>query len=239
VAFDAADPLRLGRWWSVALGWPVAVEDDEGVELAVPSALDSPGEVPSLSFNPVRDSKTVKNRVHLDLASESQEGQEATVERLVSLGARPIDIGQHGVPWVVLADPEGNEFCVLEPRERFVATGVLACIVLDALDPGALARFWVEASGWAVAEEFPEGVSLRRPSGLPPDLDLVRVTEPHAVKNRVHFDVAPLTGYVRDDEARRLLRLGARSVDVGQGPDVPWVVLADPEGNELCVLGGS
>jgi hypothetical protein len=79
---------------------------------------------------------------------------------------------------------------------------------------------------------------MRRPGGRPPDLDLVLVpvTDRKAGKNRVHLDVAPHPGDDQAAEVERLVALGARPADVGQGPDVTWVVLADPEGNEFCVL---
>jgi predicted enzyme related to lactoylglutathione lyase len=193
--------------------------------------------VPALVFGPVPDVKRTKNRVHLDLASESAAAQQAIVERLVARGATHVDVGQRDVPWVVLADPEGNEFCVLEPRDRYRDTGPLAAVVLDAADPPALAEFWVAASGWVVRSRAADGlaVSLHAPHGGPPDLDLVHVPEAKTVKNRVHLDVRP---YERDDqleEVERLVELGASPVDVGQQA-VTWVVLADPEGNEFCVL---
>ena len=79
-------------------------------------------------------------------------------------------------------------------------------------------------------------MSLYRPGGQPPDLDLVRVPDRRKVKNRVHLDVAPWSDDDRDAEAARLVGLGARMIDVGQGPEVTWRVLADPEGDEFCVL---
>jgi hypothetical protein len=79
-------------------------------------------------------------------------------------------------------------------------------------------------------------VSLHRPEGRPPDIDFVPAAEAKTVKNRLHLDVAPRPEDSRDAEVNRLLVLGARHVDVGQGPEVSWVVLADPEGNEFCVL---
>jgi hypothetical protein len=78
--------------------------------------------------------------------------------------------------------------------------------------------------------------SLRHPSGKPPALDLVHVDDPKQGKNRLHLDVAPNAGDDQEAEVNRLLRLGARQVDIGQGDDVSWVVLADPEDNEFCVL---
>jgi predicted enzyme related to lactoylglutathione lyase len=113
VVVDATDPAALARWWAEALGWTITLEEPDEVEVE-PPGLDGLG-VP-LVFVPVADPKVGKNRVHLDLRSATADDQAAQVARLTGLGARPADIGQGDVPWVVLADPEGNEFCVLSPR---------------------------------------------------------------------------------------------------------------------------
>jgi len=231
VVFDAADPGSLGRWWSEAVGWPVEYEAPD--EVVVASGEEG---VPSLVFVDVADPKVAKNRVHVDLPSASADDQAAIVDRLLAAGATRADVGQRGVPWVVLHDPDGNELCVLEPRPAYPeATGV-AAIVIDVADPQRLAGFWVAATGWVVVTDHPDHVALRRPGGAPPDLDLLRSTDPKVGKNRLHLDVAPFVDDDRDAEVDRLLALGATEVDVGQGPDVTWRVLADPEGNELCVL---
>ena len=234
----AADPAPIARWWAEALSWPITFEDP-GEYAVEPSTDNDPTTgVPSLTFCPVPEPKTVKNRVHLDLASQSLDDQRAIVERLIALGARPVDIGQRDVPWTVLADLEGNEFCVLDPRDRYTGVGPLAAIVVDALDPLALARFWEHASGWTIGYESEDAVSLHAPHGRPPDVDFVRVADAKTVKDRVHLDVAPFAEDDRDAEAQRLIDLGATPVDIGQhdDPETTWVVLADPEGNEFCVL---
>lgn len=105
---------------------------------------------------------------------------------------------------------------------------------IDARDPGALARFWAEALGYAVGEEDEGGVELKRPHAAAPAIVFAPVPEEKTVKNRLHIDVNA-TDRSRDEEVERLLALGATKVDVGQR-DVTWVVLADPEGNEFCVL---
>jgi AcrR family transcriptional regulator len=113
---DAADPVRLARFWAGALGWEVASEEPDEVDVCPPGfRYPDPSALP-LVFVPVPEPKKGKNRVHLDLATESVAHQAAEVERLLALGAVPADIGQGDVPWTVLADPQGSEFCVLSPR---------------------------------------------------------------------------------------------------------------------------
>jgi len=105
---DARDSEALGRWWLEALHWVIVNDDPDEFEIR-PEADRLPG----LIFVPVDERKQVKNRLHLDLRPDDQD---AEVERLVALGASRIDIGQGEASWVVLADPEGNEFCVLRGR---------------------------------------------------------------------------------------------------------------------------
>jgi Glyoxalase-like domain len=106
---DARDPGRLARWWAEALDYQITYEKPDEVEIR-----SSPDELPGLIFVPVREPKHLKNRLHIDLRPADQESE---VERLVNMGARHVDVGQSDVAWVVLADPEGNEFCVLSTRE--------------------------------------------------------------------------------------------------------------------------
>jgi predicted enzyme related to lactoylglutathione lyase len=112
------------------------------------------------------------------------------------------------------------------------------CLCIDAHDPDRQASFWAEVLGWRRTHDSPDEVVLEPPSGSPedgvaPDLLFLRVPEAKTVKNRLHLDLRP------DDQAQEVARieaLGARRVSVGQGDDATWVVLADPEGNEFCVL---
>ncbi len=232
---DAADPGRLARFWAAALGWEVAAEEPaEAVVWPAGSDYPNPAALP-LVFVPVPEPKNGKNRVHLDLASSSAEHQAALVRRLRDLGAEPADIGQGEVPWVVLADPEGNEFCVLEPRPVYSGTGPVAAVVVDCADPRSLAQFWAGAAGWVPDGRDGELYALRSPGGAGPYLELLRAGGAKAGKNRIHLDVAPHQGDDPRAEVSRLRQAGATPADVGQG-DVSWTVLADPENNEFCVL---
>lgn|SRR5512146_716708 len=108
VIVDARDPAALGRWWADALGWIVV--DDSAEEFEIRPSADR---LPGLLFVAAPEAKHSKNRLHLDFRPDDQQ---AEVERFLRAGARYADIGQGAQPWVVLADPEGNEFCVLSPR---------------------------------------------------------------------------------------------------------------------------
>jgi predicted enzyme related to lactoylglutathione lyase len=114
----------------------------------------------------------------------------------------------------------------------------IQCLCIDAHDPSAIATFWESALGWRRTQDEPDEVVLEPPEGsaqdgVAADLLFLRVPESKTLKNRLHIDLRP------DDqqaEVERLEALGAERVSVGQGDDVTWVVLADPEGNEFCVL---
>jgi catechol 2,3-dioxygenase-like lactoylglutathione lyase family enzyme len=235
IVVDANDPGRLARFWAAALGWEIADEAPNEVDVW-PAGFSYPDPVAlPLVFVPVPERKTTINRVHLDLATRSREHQQAEVRRLLALGATRADIGQGDVPWTVLADPEGNEFCVLEPRDVYADTGPVAAVVTGCADPAALAGFWELATGFARVSSQDGFESLRSPSGTGPFLELLRVPGAKTLKNRLHPDVRPQAG---EDQARAVAAVraaGASPADVGQG-DVNWTVLADPEGNELCVL---
>jgi hypothetical protein len=114
----------------------------------------------------------------------------------------------------------------------------IQCMVVDCVDPGIVAGFWEAALGWRRTYETAEQIVLEPPAGsaedgVAPDLLFVPVSDPTPGKNRLHLDLRPED---QDSEVRRLLALGAERASVGQDPDVSWVVLADPEGNEFCVL---
>lgn len=117
-------------------------------------------------------------------------------------------------------------------------------LVVDCHDPEGLAAFWCEVLGFTVIDRSGAKVEIGswvptveevRARQMPPTVVFVRVPEHKVVKNRLHLDVSPVDA-TTEDEVTRLLGLGATTVDVGQGADRSWVVMADPEGNEFCVL---
>ena len=231
LCFDANDPVRLARFWATALSWDIYDEAHEEIGL-----VPTDGTRFGLLFLPVSEPKVGKNRIHLDLVSESIDHQTEMVDRLIAHGATRIDIGQGEVEWTVLADPEGNEFCVVRRGEFLATTGLIGAIVFEPADYPVVGRFWSEATGWPIVYDQDGDIALRDPSGRGPFITFgPPAREAKSSKNRLHLDIAPPYDGDRDAEVERLTKLGARPVDVGQG-DVSWVVMADPGGNEFCVL---
>lgn len=120
---DSHDVAAQARWWAEALGWALVYEAADECVIVPAIALDDSRDIPveergpGLVFVTVSDSKQIKNRLHLDLAPRAADDHAVEVARLERLGATRVDVGQQDAPWVVLADPEGNEFCVLTPRD--------------------------------------------------------------------------------------------------------------------------
>ncbi|MGW7469734.1 VOC family protein [Streptomyces xantholiticus] len=113
IAIDCSDAPALARFWAAVLDWRVVYEDPEEIIIGAGA-----GALPGIVFLTVPEHKSVKNRLHLDLRPEDQE---AEVARIIGLGARRVDVGQgEDVTWTVLADPEGNEFCVLRPKKTLL-----------------------------------------------------------------------------------------------------------------------
>ncbi|MFF3311382.1 VOC family protein [Streptomyces sp. NPDC002952] len=237
VNIKAVDPSAVGGFWAEALGWSL---HEPGVTAYVGPGGDFVWPHPDflgIDVVPVPEPKSAaKNRVHLDLATTSAAHQAELVARLEALGATRAQVGQSDdVPWTVLADPEGNEFCVLEPREVHRDTGPVATVLVDCVDPRAMARFWGGAVDWTLHEVTDEHAVLRSAAGVGPYLEFLRTPGAKAVPDRVHLDLLPYPGDDKEAEVDRLRALGATDLDLGQG-HVPWTVLADPEGHEFCVL---
>jgi predicted enzyme related to lactoylglutathione lyase len=233
INMKARDDSALGGFWAEALGWGVSSEGP-GVTSLEPEGFVYPDPVAvCLDLVASPEPKTVKNRVHVDLATTSADHQAEVVTRLKDLGATPADVGQGGVPWTVMADPEGNEFCVLD--SLYPDTGPIATVVVDCADPRAMARFWGSAMDWTLHKVTGHNAVLRSATGVGPYLQFLRTPDAKTGWNRVHLDVRPYPGDDLEAEAARLRTLGATAIDLGQS-DVPWTVLADPEGNEFCLL---
>jgi hypothetical protein len=134
ICIDTVDPRPLTEFWMAVLGWEVIDEDDDGYSLGPPVGHRGPLEghpgtpAPALDIMRVPEPKTVKNRLHLDLRADGTT-TEAELQRLLALGATPVDVGQGpDVPWTVLSDPAGNEFCLLHRTVQDVEA--------EALQPG-------------------------------------------------------------------------------------------------------
>ncbi|GAA4606955.1 catechol 2,3-dioxygenase-like lactoylglutathione lyase family enzyme [Actinoplanes octamycinicus] len=232
----ARDDSVVGRFWAEALGW-VARSAVPGATLVAPEGFvwTEPDAPVCLDVIAVPELATVRYRAYLELATISAEHRAALVARLRERGATPVDTGRDGTPGTVLADPEGNEFRVLEPRDAARGAGPIAAVVIACADPRAMARFWGEAMGWTPHEITADHARLRSASGSGPFLEFRRTSALDEIRHRLHLDVVPYRGSDQVTEVARLRDLGATPADVGQG-DVSWVVLADPEGNEFCVL---
>jgi predicted enzyme related to lactoylglutathione lyase len=230
LSVDANDPPRLARFWAGVLGWETADEPRDGVALL---PADDTGF--RIRFLPTSEPKTGQNRMHFDLTSASLEDQRETVARSLALGARRIDIGQGpDAAHVVLADPEGNEFCVIEPGNNFLADcGFIGAVACDGSQE--VGYFWSEALGWPLVWDQDQETAIRSPYGGPKITWGGPPLMPKPGRNRLHFDLTPPVDDDQQAEVHRLLSLGATRIDIGQG-DVGWVVLADPDGNEFCVL---
>ncbi len=233
LGFDALDPEGLARFWAAVLGW----EPPDGAGAASGGVVLRPDDDIGLRihFRPTRQAKTGRNLVHFDLTSASPDDQRRTVERALGLGGRHYDVGQRPEEGhVVLADPEGNEFCVVEPGNAFLA----GCGVIGALSGDGsqqVGYFWSAALDWPLVWDQDEETAIRSPRGGskitwggPPLM-------PRPARNRLRLELDPPADGDRRAEVDRLLALGAKRLDIGPD-DVGQVVLADPDGNEFWVL---
>ncbi|MFE7168361.1 VOC family protein [Streptomyces sp. NPDC057616] len=236
VNIKAVDAAAVGRFWAQALGWS-AYSAGATTYVGPGGGLVWPDPVfLGIDVVPVPEPKPkTKNRVHLDLATTSATHQADLIAHLRTLGATPADVGQGDVPWTVLADPDANEFCVLEPREIYRDTGPIAAVVVDCADPRAMARFWGEALDWPVHEVADDHASLRSARATGPYLEFLRTPDGKTAPDRIHLDLLPYPEDDKESEVTRLRTLGARDLDIGQG-NTAWTCLTDPEDHEFCVL---
>jgi Glyoxalase-like domain len=230
LVIDAADPQRLGRFWEAVLGAERLTDESDAFETRL--TIEG-GPVLDLCFQRVPEPATEPPRLHVDLSGGAR--QAAEVERLLGLGARHLDIGQGDVPWVVLADPEGNPCCVMEDRAAYADTGPIAALPLDSAEPDRDARFWSWLTGW-VEVDGTAARSLRHASLRGPLLELCPEEAPKGTsKNRLHLDVRLEPGEDPDDVEASITERGGARLDTEWG-ELPWRSYTDPSGNEFCVL---
>ncbi len=222
--FDAHDPARVASFWSAVLGREV-VDEPRGPFL--------PGDERQvgLRFVPSAADRVGPNRVHLHLTSAAPGDQEATVARALELGARHLDVGQlPEEPHVVLADPEGNEFCVIPVGNTFLAgCGFLGELAGDGTRDVGL--FWAQALAWPLVWDEHTETAIQSPRGGTKVAWGGEPLEPKHGRNRQRLEVAVTEGSLADEVAR-LTSLGATQVgDLTDGA----VELTDPDGNEFVL----
>ncbi|WP_420118906.1 VOC family protein [Micromonospora sp.] len=224
LTLDARDPDRLARFWAGLLHREV-VEDTTGGALL-------PGTTTQLSlrFVPSPAERRGPNRMHLHLASTSPDDQRRQVAAALDLGGTHLDVGQRPEEGhIVLADPEGNEFCVIEAGNGFLAgCGPLGEIACDGTREVGL--FWSEALGWPLVWDQDQETAVQSPHGGTKVAWGGPPVAPKQGRNRQRLDLAPEGD--QQAEVDRLVALGATRLEVGAAGDV---VLADPDGNEFCV----
>jgi catechol 2,3-dioxygenase-like lactoylglutathione lyase family enzyme len=227
VTFEANEPVRLAQFWARLLGREVVADGSGSLLCGADGQVD-------LRFVPSRSTREGPNLLHLHLTSTTLADQEHTVATALSLGAEHRDVGQRPEEGhVVLADPEGNEFCVIPPANEYLAEcGVLGEVACDGTRHAG--RFWSRALGWPLVWDQDQETAIQSPSGGtkvswggPP-------VAPRAGRNRQRLDVATAAGE-QAAQVGRLASLGASRLD---GSDDRDVVLADPDGNEFHVRSG-
>lgn len=226
----ADDPSRLAGFWANTLRWTIGEASDSAVRLVSPE--DSFGIV----FRLAPHRKVGRPRIHLDLTTASLDDQRDSVDRVLARGGRHLDIGQGpDEAHVVLADPEGNELCLIEPGNQFLAgCGRLGALSCDGTR--AVGCFWSEVLGWPLVWDQDEETAIRAPDGTgalitwggPP-------LHPKQGLNHLLLEIAPADGGDQASEVDRLVGLGAIRLDLDSATPGA-VVLADPDGNELVVL---
>jgi hypothetical protein len=229
LSIDALDPSRLARFWAGVLRWETA-DPLDGIALL--PGDDTPFRI---RFAQTQEPKVGQNQMHFHLTSASPADQQQTVTTSLALGARHIDVGQRPEEGhIVLADPEGNEFCVIEPGNNWLAgCGFFAELACEGSREAGY--FWSETLGWPLVWDQDQETAIRSPRGGPKISWGGPPLLPKTGKYRMHFDLAPPAGGDQQAEVERLIGLGATRIDIGQG-DVSWVVMADPDGHEFCVL---
>jgi len=223
VTYDAREPLRLARFWAGLLGREI-------VEEAGGALLPGDDTQVGLRFVAGRPAEGGPEYLHLHLTSTSLADQQHTVDRALRLGAAPLDVGQRPEEGhIVLADPEGNAFCVIEPGNSFLAgcgfLGELAC------DGGReVGVFWGEALGWPLVWDQDDETAVQSPHGGTKVAWGGSPDAPRQARNRQRFDLAAPGPGDLAASIERLVALGAKRLSAGEDGAV---ALADPGGNEF------
>ncbi len=212
LCLDAVEPARLGRFWAEVLDREWEGSDDGGRLTGVVSGH-------TIWINRVAEPVQVKNRVHLDIYAQR-------LSDLQHLGSE-IELPQgDDRGWTVMRDPEGGQYCAFLRDE--VPSERLHGLVVDCVDPAAIAAWWTQALGGELTHDSSGYSTISKVPGMPIEtFDFVPVPEPKTAKNRIHWDV---TG-----DPRELQAMGATLLRPHDS-DIAWDVLTDPEGNEFCVF---
>ncbi|MEV6684664.1 VOC family protein [Streptomyces sp. NPDC051130] len=231
ICFNATRPSDLARFWSDVLGRQLADGPDDDVTVLPPDADGF-----RIRFLPGQEPKTGRNRAHFDLTSASPEDQQETVARALGLGAKHIDVGQ--LPQeghVVLADPDGNEFCVIAAGNEFLAgTGFVGALACDGTQE--VGYFWSAALRWPLVWDQDQETAIQSPNGGTKITWGGPPVAPKTGTNRLYFELSVPAGADGEAEIDRLVSLGATRTGEGEGEgDGARVVMLDPDGNEFCV----
>jgi len=260
LTFDCNDATGQAAFWRLALGYvegapPTGFTSwaewydhfDVPAEERDVTAIDDPAGIgPRIGFLPVPESKTVKNRIHLDIrvnksrtepAADRWPRVQALVTTLIAAGATVLSedrLPDGSLDHVVLADPEGNEFCVIEPGNAFLADcGFVGAVACDGSQQ--VGYFWSAALGWPLVWDQDQETAIRSPHGGPKITWGGPPLTPRTGRGRLRFDLAPAAHHDEADEVGRLVSLGATLVEMGPR-DPARLAMADPDGNEFCLL---
>ncbi|WP_353950088.1 VOC family protein [Knoellia sp. S7-12] len=233
VRIDAREPQRVGRFWAGVLGWDLVNEPGGDVVLQ-----PADGTAYRISIHEVETPKRGQNRIHFDLTSSSPEAMDATVARALELGGQHIDIGQGThKDHVVLADPEGNELCVIEAGNNFLSnTGVIGAINCDGSQ--AVGYFWSKALDWPLVWDQDEETAIQSPDGGSKITWSGPPLMPRDGRDRLRLDLVLGQHDDLQAETDRLVELGATEAKTADtdGLRAGMVALIDPDGNEFRVL---
>lgn len=230
IVIDASEPERVAEFWAGVLGWDTVPQ--AGGDVAVVPNDDT---AYRLTIHRADTAKLDQNRIHFDLTSASEEAMAATVSRALELGGRHIDIGQtEDDGHVVLADPDGNELCIIEPGNNFLSdTGVIGGINCDGSQ--AVGYFWSKALGWPLVWDQDEETAIQSPAGGSKITWSGPPLMPRHGRDRFRLELSVADDGELDAAADRLVDLGAQRED-GAADTAGSVSLIDPDGNAFRVL---